>query len=188
MSARGQEVPGREVLQAAGQAALLPWMVMAWMFGAAARTFEEATRAARSGIDTMLDDGAALPTDLEPRFTAERGDRSEEDVMSDARWNGDDDKQVRLFEYTLVTVERGSEHILEHGQKLIRDPMTEEEFANSVIAEYARRESGSLSEEAANNLRVAARHLKTWAKRPLHYQERQLEVLHEIAHSLREEE
>lgn len=181
MNARRQSGSAREVLQLAGEAAFLPWMAMAWMFGAVARALEEATRAARTGIETVLDEAAAYPEDLERASAARSGDRSEEDVMSDASWNGDNNTNVRLFEYTLVTVERGNEHILEHGQKLIRDPMTEEEFGNSVIAAYARRESKSLSEEAANNLRVAARHLKTWAKRPLHYEERQLQVLHEIA-------
>ncbi len=104
--------------------------------------------------------------------------KKERTMNENYSWNNDE-KKVRLFEYTIVTIRRGGEEILEHGQELVKDPMEECDFNSWVILKYAAKHN--ISPDDRKYLRVWSRELKSWDKQPLHYEERQLAFLHEIS-------
>jgi hypothetical protein len=166
----------------AGQMLLLPWHVFACVAG---------------GMAKMAADGSAGPARTSP--TAAAGDvptnpgagiagaattfRKETKQMSDDRC-GIDDCKLKLYKYTIVSIKRGDEHILPdgQGQVLIRDPMDDCDFANYVIAEYVKDHP---EVRGVRWLRVCSDLQCTWDKQPLHYEEKQLDYLRSIAHSVR---
>jgi hypothetical protein len=170
------------IARTAGQMLLLPWNVFACMAGGMAR---------------MAAGGGAGPARASP--TAAAGDvatnpgagiagaattfRKETKQMSDDRC-GIDDCKLKLYKYTIVSIKRGDEHILPdgQGQVLIRDPMDDCDFANYVIAEYVKDHPDV---RGVRWLRVCSDLQCTWDKQPLHYEEKQLDYLRSIAHSVR---
>lgn len=164
----GAAPPGEllvRMVRTLGEVLALPLTAASWFAG----TLGEAFGGGGRSTDPPLDNPVAPAG----------GPDKETDAMSD-HWNNDE--KLQLFEFTLVTVERGCERILDHGQRLVRDPTTEDEFKAEVIADYVSRHG--IPRGAANNLRVAVRHLATWNKRPIHWKERQLTALENIAVSL----
>ncbi|HXM71283.1 MAG TPA: hypothetical protein VN970_09115 [Thermoanaerobaculia bacterium] len=103
--------------------------------------------------------------------------------MSDDRC-GSDDCKIKLYKYTIVSIKRGDEHILPdgQGQVLIVDPMDDCDFDNYVIAEYVKDHPRV---RGVRWLRVCSDLQCTWDKQPLHYEEKQLDYLRSIAHSVR---
>jgi hypothetical protein len=158
----------------------LPWATFSWMLWRTARWLEGAQQATEETKDRVLR-GAVGGAGKQDRGPGEQiaGPNRKEDDMSD--WNGDD--QVRLFEYTLVTIRRDDERILAHGQRLVTDPMTEDEFKAWVIADYTR-QCPDLPSEDYQYLRVATQFLARWHRQPLHYESRQLKALEDISAKL----
>ena len=87
--------------------------------------------------------------------------------------------EIRLFQYSIVSIKRGEERILEYGQKLVSDTMTECDFDSWVILDYASHHPIPPGER--KYLRVWSQLLKVWEKQSLHYAQRQLDILQEIA-------
>ncbi len=91
--------------------------------------------------------------------------------------------RVRLVEYTLVSIGRGqSRGVLEHGQRVVRDDVSREEFNNQVIADYGPSPGG------ARNLRVFSRILDSWCREYRDYEEEQIDALEGIRDALRSDE
>lgn len=95
---------------------------------------------------------------------------------------GIDSCDIKLFQYSIVTIKRGEERILEYGQKLVLDPMTECEFDAWVILDFAAHHPVASADR--QYLRVWSQLLKVWEKQPLHYAQKQLAVLQEISNKL----
>lgn len=159
----------------------LPLTAASWFAGTVSSVLDGMRRTAGRGIDAAVGTPVSRPTEFQTdNPAAPPGSPDKEDTAMSDQWSNDD--KIQLFQYTLVTVERDCERILEYSQRLVRDPLTEEEFKSQVIADYV--SEHKIPPGAANNLRVAVEHLATWNKRPLHFEERQLLVLQNIAHSL----
>ena len=92
--------------------------------------------------------------------------------------------RVRLVEYSLVSVARrggkGADFEPVHGQEVLRDDESRDDFHNWVIAKYAR------DPEVARNLRVYTRVLDSWCKESWDYDERRLDALREIRNGIDE--
>ena len=171
----------------AGQMLLLPWNVFASMAGGMARMAASGGTAAVRAVPVPVPVPAAASEASTnpgaPIAGAATTFRKETKQMSDDRC-GVDDCKIRLYKYTIVSIKRGAEHILRDGsgQVLIRDPMDECDFDNYVIAEYVKRHP---EVRGVRWLRVCSELQCSWDKQPLHYEEKQLDYLREIAHSVR---
>ena len=87
------------------------------------------------------------------------------------------DDMVKLVEYTIVSIERGKEEIVESGHKLFDDDMTGDAFASWVIAEEVPKKKNGYD---SKYLRVSYNVLDRWPRQDLKYEERQLEILGQI--------
>lgn len=167
-------------MQIAERLLKLPWATFSWMLWRMARWLSGVQQATEETKDRILR-GAVGGAGNQTHGAADSiaGPQRKEEEMSD--WNGED--QVRLFEYTLVTIRRDEERILAQGQRLVTDPMTEEEFKSLIIADYTRH-CPDLCPADYQYLRVATRFLARWHRQPLHYESRQLRVLEDISSKL----
>jgi|GEM_PF-5667401 len=174
--------------QAVGQMMMLPWNVFAGMAVGMTRLMDGARSAvAGSGggqMPALAPPAAARGNEWTIPVAGVAGDattfRKETPQMSEERCDIDDCK-VKLYKYTIVSLRRGRERILEQDQLLIRDPMDECDFDGFVIARYVR----ANPDTPVRWLRVCSELLCTWEKQPLHYHEKQLRYLEEIANSQR---
>jgi hypothetical protein len=181
------------IARTAGQMMLLPWNVFASMAGGMARMAASGSPAPVSGGIAPTSGGIA-PASVAPAAASDAWTnpgaaiagtattfRKETKQMSDDRC-GIDDCKIRLYRYTIVSIRRGAEQILYSDQVLIRDPMDECDFDNYVIAEYVKHHPTA---RGLRWLRVCSELQCTWDKQPLHYEEKQLDYLRSIAHSVR---
>lgn len=165
----------------------LPWATFSWLAWSAARFAQGMQEAADAGIEALLTRGLR-PGKVDPSPSAAREitrqdateTRKEMEMSNDAC--GLDDCKVRLIQFTLVTIKRGEERILEKGEVLVVDPMTKEDFDLTVVANYASTHGIPPGDRAY--LRVWSEFLETWAKQSLHYESRQLEILQEISNKI----
>jgi hypothetical protein len=170
------------------QAMRAPWAVFAWSVTQLAQGMR---RAADGTIDIVAGgfagpfgstrtttSGGALP-DAGTTTTkeAQMSERCYDDCGT-----GEAYCEIRLFQYSIVSIKRGKEAILEYGQKLVTDPMNECDFDSWVIADYVA--DHKIPEGERKYLRVWSQLLKVWEKQSLHYPQRQLDILQEIADSL----
>ena len=85
---------------------------------------------------------------------------------------------VRLVEFTLVVVGLGHHsRVLEHGQRVMEDCVTLEDFQNRIIYEWARHHDEPID---ANNLRVYTKVLDSWRKPCFDFEEVQVQTLRQI--------
>jgi hypothetical protein len=183
------------IARTAGQMMLMPWNLLATMAGGMARMAASGASGATAPMRALPAAAAAAATATAAAVSqastnpgaaiagAATTFRKETKQMSDDRC-GVDDCKLRLYKYTIVSIKRGAEHILRDGsgQVLIRDPMDECDFDNYVIAEYVKRHP---EVRGVRWLRVCSELQCTWDKQPLHYEEKQLDYLREIAHGVR---
>jgi hypothetical protein len=172
------------IARTAGQMLLLPWNVFASMAGGMARMATSGGTVAMRAIPAPAAAASEASTNPgAPIAGAATTFRKETKQMSDDRC-GVDDCKIRLYKYTIVSIKRGDERILRDGsgQLLIRDPMDECDFDNYVIAEYVKRHP---EVRGVRWLRVCSELQCSWDKQPLHYEEKQLDYLRTIAHSVR---
>jgi len=166
----------------------MPWSVFDWWLAGSVRMVERMRLAAGDGVERMLAPlAAAGGKDLTALGTGASGAATtlkEEKEMSDDKC-GVTDCTIRLVQYTIVTIKRGSEDredrgVLERGERLVTDPMDDCEFDTWVIADYVRRHP-AIPRGEEKYLRVASEVLDTWQKQPLHFEEKQLGLLERIA-------
>lgn len=130
--------------------------------------------------------------------TKAKGERK----MSDCCCN-DEDKVVRLMEYTIVSIKRCDERILKKDEIIYADDMTEDEFNTWVIALYCQEtpeqqrrdargyngedgEWGPVTHEDKRYLRVFSRELKSWPRQQKDCcADRQVDVLRGIEDAIR---
>lgn len=176
------------------QAMRAPWAVFAWSVTQLAQIGQEMRRAADGTIDIVVGGlagpfGSTRTTTSGGASPAAGTTSTKEAKMSDRCYDdcgtGENYCEIRLFQYTIVTIRRGKEDILEYGQKLVKEPMNECDFDSWVIADYVADPAHHIPKGERKYLRVWSQLLKTWEKQSLHYPERQLEVLQEIAASIR---
>ena len=99
--------------------------------------------------------------------------------MPDTDLSGDAAKLVR---YTLLTVEREAERVIERGELLVTDDMDAQGFRAWVIGRHCGYDGGR-----NRFLRVAFDVLARYEREPLRHRRRQIEVLEEIRDALRAE-
>ncbi|HEV3460199.1 MAG TPA: hypothetical protein VHG32_26955 [Thermoanaerobaculia bacterium] len=161
----------------------LPWSVFNWGLAGSTRMVERMRLAAGDGVERMLAPlAAAGGKDLTTLGTGDPGAATtlkEEKKMSDDSC-GVTDCTIKLVQYTIVSIERGKEEILDQGKKLVTEPMDECDFDNWVIADFLCKNPNECKHNR-RYLRVASEVLDTWQKQPLHYHEEQLKYLKRIA-------
>jgi hypothetical protein len=170
-------------IAALGHFLKLPWSAFAQMMSGMARLAEGMRVVAGGGVDRMLTSlgaGDRFDHTTSGAAQAAAGITVKEAEMSDNC--GTNDCTIKLVQYTIVSIKRGHERILEHSQKLVLDPMDECGFDTWVIAEYVQRHPIPPGDQ--QYLRVASEVLDTWIKQPLHYEEKQLHILQEIANRI----
>lgn len=128
-----------------------------------------------------------VQTDAPQRSTANPKERR---TMSDTNLN---DKMVKLVEFTIVSIQRGKEKILEGPKQVLEtDDLTGEAFSNARIADWVTEHSEAAKDLDLDDLRVFYNVLSRWPKRDLKfdertlaYDERKTELLDEIARGIR---
>lgn len=87
--------------------------------------------------------------------------------------------RVNLIEWSLVEVALGNDsRVLAKGEDLVDQCVTPEEFQNSVIYKWARKDDEKVD---PNNLRVYTKVLDSWCKPSWDYEATQIQVLREIS-------
>jgi hypothetical protein len=175
--------------QAAGRMLLLPWNVLAYVATGMVRLADGMRQAAGGGAASMppappAAAGEAGANAWKPPGAGLAGAgpvlQKETKQMNYDKCDTDDCK-ITLYQYTLVTLRRGRERILDKGQRLVKDPMDDCDFQNLVIGDYVR----DHPETSVRWLRVFSDKLHTWEKQPLHYYEKSLDFDQSMAQSLR---
>jgi hypothetical protein len=110
---------------------------------------------------------------------AETEVKKEKQIMADKDLSND---RVKLVEYSIVSIERGRERTLHDGEKLVSSNMTGEDFAIWVIAEYV--QEHPVPHDIKKYLRVCYEVNCSWAREPLHYEEKQLDALEGIRRAI----
>jgi hypothetical protein len=171
-----------------GQMMALPWVTFSWFLGSLTRFVQGMQQAVDGSLEAMPADltrlrqfdptTAGAPTAdaaANPQKESEMGYRNDCDC-------GTEECTVRLIEYTIVTIKRGDERILQYNQRLVRTAMTQCEFDAVVIAEYVAHNPVPPGDDIY--LRVCSQIKCTWEKQPLYYEERQLDILSQISQKL----
>jgi len=166
---------------------VLPWVTFSWFLGSVTRLMQGMQQAVDGSIEAMPADLARLrqfdPTAAGARSMDAAANPQKESEMGNRDSDcGTEECTLRLIEYTLVSIRRGDERILHHGQRLVRTSMTQCEFDAVVIAEWVA-EHGFLPGEGIY-LRVCSQIKCTWEKQPLYYEERQLDILQQISNKI----
>jgi hypothetical protein len=104
-----------------------------------------------------------------------------------------EDELVKLVGYTIVSLKRGDERVMPGGEGniVVTDSMTEEAFVAWIVARYCQSaEYKKMPEEERRGhreyLTVHYNVARRWARKPLKFEERQVEVLGEIRDALGE--
>lgn len=84
-------------------------------------------------------------------------------------------EKTRLFRWSVVSIRRGHEEVLDHGESLDSDCMSRDDFCRWMLARYVA--DHKLDPETTKYLRVYCREIDCWHKPPLFYREDQLEIL-----------
>jgi hypothetical protein len=170
-------------LRLVGQMVILPWVTFSWFLGSVTRMIQGMQQAVDGSIDAMPADLSRLrqfdPTAAGARSPGSAANPEKESEIDNC---GTDDCSLRLIQYTIVTIKRGEERILHHGQTLVRDVMTQCEFDTVVVAEYV--SLHGVPPEDRRYLRVWSEILETWQKQSLHYEEKQLAILQQISNKI----
>lgn len=177
--------------QAATQMIMLPWNAFASMATAMARMAGGIRSAAAEGAVVRPPVQAAAMGFESTTPVATFGKEARQMTqMAEKRYTCDDrekwedcDKEyckIKLFRYTIVSIQRGRERILFVSEQLVVDPMDECEFDNFVIAKYVRENP----DVPARWLRVCSTCVCSWDKPSLHYEEKQLRILERISRQL----
>lgn len=179
------ETPG--ALRLFGQIMVLPWVTFSWFLGSVTRLVQGMQQAVEGSIDAMPADLARLrqldPTAAGTPSAGSAANFRKESEMGNRDCDcGVDDCTLRLIQYTIVTIKPGEERILHKDQILVREVMTQCEFDTVVVAEYLSR--ASIAPADRRYLRVWSEILETWQKQSLHYEEKQLFILQEIANRI----
>jgi hypothetical protein len=110
--------------------------------------------------------------------------REESAKMPDTNLNDD---MVKLVEFTIVTIERGRERLLEGPrQVIVTDDLTGNAFSNARIADWVLKEHGDRSVKT-DTLRVYYNVLDRWPKEDLKADERKVDAEEDQARYLREQ-
>jgi hypothetical protein len=97
------------------------------------------------------------------------------------------DDMVKLVRFTILSIQRDEEHILQsgRGEKIVTDNMTEDSFSAWVISEYFQQPNHEqIADDDKKYLRVYFEVLDRWAKQDRKYEEKQLDSLAGIKDAL----
>jgi len=99
----------------------------------------------------------------------------------------DDDRSVRLIEYTIVTIKRCDERILQKGELIDSEDMDDEALATWVVALYLQEGNGHIPHADKKYLRVYTNVLQSWprVKQDCCDDDRQIHVLRGIEEAIR---
>lgn len=104
--------------------------------------------------------------------------------MPDTNLNDD---MVKLVEFTIVTIERGKERLLERpSQVIVTDDLTGNAFSNARIADWVMKDRGDRTVRT-DTLRVYYNVLDRWPKEDLKAIERTVDAEEDQARNLREQ-
>ena len=172
-----------QTIDAFGQMWRFPFAMLAYCVEMMAETLR--------GIERLADESFAAATaplrETDHKPGAARGEgavtEGKERIMADKDLSND---MVKLVQFSIVSIQRGREHTLETGERIVSDNMTGEAFATWMIAEFIQRDPHRVPHEAKKYLRVYYSVLDQWEREDLHYEERQLDVLRGIEQAIRE--
>ena len=95
------------------------------------------------------------------------------------------DDMVKLVRYTILSVERDREAVLNVGEEIVTDNMSDEAFSSWMIAKHAPSERRHGDPLGVKYLRVSYQVLGRWAKQDRKFERRQLAVLGDIRDAIR---
>ena len=112
-------------------------------------------------------------------------------IMADTNLSDD---MVKLVEYSIVSIQREKERRLYSGEQIVTENLTGEAFASWMITQYLQSEgyASQVAEDASNTIRERDRKylrvfynvLDRWPEQSLDYEEKQLDILKDIAEAL----
>ena len=120
-----------------------------------------------------------------------------EKKSEDAQTNLDDD-MVKLVAYTIVSLKRDKEKVMEEGEGtiLVKDRMTSKTFTAWIIGKYFQEKKDVLNKEYSgedkeDELKALLKYLRVhyvvsyrWPRQPLEYEEREIAVLEGIRNKI----
>jgi hypothetical protein len=110
----------------------------------------------------------------------------EERKMSDCCCDHDH-REVKLVEYTIVSIKRCDEKIITKGEEIYSDDMSEESFATWVVALYLNKNPDAIPHDDKKYLRVYHHVLESWPRPDKDCcDDRQVDVLRDIEKAIRE--
>ncbi len=80
--------------------------------------------------------------------------------------DGDARHRVRLYDFTIVTLQKGHARVLAGGRQLDTERLGVEGFSHRILADYVRKHADELSGEVVKHLRVYATELGSWPAQP----------------------
>lgn len=185
------------MIQIFGQMMKIPLTAFVYGMEMLAKTMQGIQEIAYQGIDMManevtqtLDEASGSKRGLADAVTTLTQGASTGDSTQNTHQSTHEEKKkmrntdlmndnVKLVQYTIVSVVRGNEGILTQGEQIVADAITDDGFISYVVAEYVQKYN--ITPLEAQNLRVYFSVLDSWPKASLHYEEKQLEILSQIA-------
>lgn len=120
----------------------------------------------------------------------------EERAMSDCGCHDHNHREVKLVEYTIVSIKRCDERIIAKGQEIYSDDMSDEAFATWVLARYLqgdqegvyyRHEKSKIEADEKKYLRVYHHVLESWPRPEKDCcDDREVNVLRDIERAIRD--
>ncbi|HEX7182760.1 MAG TPA: hypothetical protein VF756_13035 [Thermoanaerobaculia bacterium] len=111
----------------------------------------------------------------------------EERKMSDCCCDHDHHHEVKLVEYTIVSIKRCDERIITKGEIIYSDDMSDESFATWVVALYLNENPNSIPHDEKRYLRVYHHVLESWPRPEKDCcDDRQIDVLRGIEKAIRD--
>lgn len=96
------------------------------------------------------------------------------------------DDLVKLVEFTIVSIQRDEEKILQPTQQFLEtDDLTDDAFSNARVAEWVRDNTAEAKKVDLESVRVSYRVLNRWPKQDLRKDERTVNALEKIAEKIK---
>lgn len=113
--------------------------------------------------------------------------KEEKDMSDCCCCDNDKHREVKLVEYTIVSIKRCDERIITKGEEIYTDDMSDESFATWVVALYLNKNPDAIPHEDKKYLRVYHHVLESWPRPEKDCcDDRQVNVLRDIEKAIRE--
>ena len=186
------------MMQLFGQMMMMPFSMLSWGMGLLAsglRSMQPPGWQGPSAADRYgYAPGTVFPETGSHRDNQQRAqgvganEAKEERKMSDCCCHDHNHREVKLVEYTIVSIKRCDERIITKGEVIYSDDMSDESFATWVIALYLQEPHHEpIAHDDKKYLRVYHRVLESWPRPDKDCcDDRQVDVLRDIERAIRE--